>query len=94
MAGRMFPPSSSCSCGPSPRCPTLSGSAPFDPSGAVDPDDTHPVPQQSRIAVVTAVSGIGAAAAHAGFESDVLVVPTDVTFLADVEKLRETVYEA
>ncbi|KAJ7366340.1 hypothetical protein DFH08DRAFT_1071866 [Mycena albidolilacea] len=114
------------------RLLALSGSASFDPSGAVDPDDiAHPVLQQNRVAVVTAVSGIGAAAARAfarlgmkialaslpaslpaltalaaelakspmtssstAPKSDVFVVPTDVTVLADVEKLRETVYEA
>ncbi|KAJ7863505.1 hypothetical protein B0H14DRAFT_2738292 [Mycena olivaceomarginata] len=132
MADRMLPLSSSRSRGPSPKRPALSGSASFKPSGAVDPDDTHPVLQQGRVAVVTgAASGIGAAAARAfarlgmkialadlpaslpaltalsselsqiskqagfdGAEGDVLVVPTDVTVLSDVQKLRETVYEA
>jgi hypothetical protein len=42
----------------------LSGSASFDPSGALDPADTHPVLHAGRVAVITgAASGIGAAAA-------------------------------
>ncbi|KAF8194264.1 hypothetical protein K438DRAFT_2017388 [Mycena galopus ATCC 62051] len=127
MAG-MLPVRSTRSRGPSPKRPAgLSGSASFDPSGAVDPDDTHPVLQQGRVAVITgAASGIGAAAACAfarlGMKialanlpstlpaltalaaeltpllgddsSNVLVVPTDVTVLSDVERLREKVYDA
>ncbi|KAJ7037699.1 hypothetical protein C8F04DRAFT_394080 [Mycena alexandri] len=111
--------------GPSPKRPALSGSASFEPSGALDPADTHPVLHPGRVAVVTgAASGIGAAAARAFAalhmkialadlpatapaltalaaelvavvgEANVLVVPTDVRVLSDVERLRERVYEA
>ncbi|KAJ6477084.1 hypothetical protein C8R47DRAFT_1220006 [Mycena vitilis] len=103
----------------------LSGSASFDPSGALDPAETHPVLHSGRVAVVTgAASGIGAAAARAFAalnmkialadlpaslpalkvlaaelaatvgEANVLVIPTDVSVLADVQHLRETVYDA
>ncbi|KAJ7258718.1 hypothetical protein B0H12DRAFT_1070106 [Mycena haematopus] len=142
--------------GPSPKRPAaLSGSASFDPSGAIDPADTHPVLQAGRVAVITgAASGIGAAAARAfarlgmkialadlpkklpelealaaelgplfppasavsapaasapnpnestepGKETsghdtthNILIVPTDVSRLADVQHLRERVYDA
>ncbi|KAF7365589.1 hypothetical protein MVEN_00432300 [Mycena venus] len=123
MAGLLSPRSR----GPSPKRSALSGSASFDPSGAIDPADTHPVLQSGRVAVVTgAASGIGAAAApqrafaRLGLrvaladlpstlpaltslgeeltaivgEGNVLVVPTDVSVLSDVERLRERVYEA
>ncbi|KAJ7904836.1 hypothetical protein B0H13DRAFT_744788 [Mycena leptocephala] len=121
----MLPLTSPRSRGPSPKRPALSGSASFDPSGALDPADTHPVLHAGRVAVITgAASGIGAAAARAfatlhmkialadlpstlpalsalsaslaelvGPEN-VMVVPTDVSVLAEVERLRERVYEA
>ncbi|KAJ6584467.1 hypothetical protein B0H19DRAFT_387185 [Mycena capillaripes] len=120
----ILPLASARSRGPSPKRPALSGSASFDPSGALDPGDAHPVLDQGRVAVVTgAASGIGAAAARAFAalnmkialadlpstlpaltalaasltplvgEANVLVVPTDVTVLKDVEHLREKVYE-
>ncbi|KAJ6455404.1 hypothetical protein C8R45DRAFT_1036263 [Mycena sanguinolenta] len=128
MAG-MLPVRSTRSRGPSPKRPALSGLASFDPSGAVDPDDQHPVFQAGRVAVITgAASGIGAAAARAfarlgmkialadlpstlpalnslaaeltsflGDRDDgnsILVVPTDVSVPAEVQSLRERVYDA
>ncbi|KAF7357427.1 hypothetical protein MSAN_01338700 [Mycena sanguinolenta] len=129
MAG-MLPVRSTRSRGPSPKRPALSGSASFEPSGAVDPHDQHPVFQAGRVAVITgAASGIGAAAArafarlgmkialadlpstlpalnalateliallgdHDDASNSVLVVPTDVSVLADVQTLSERVHDA
>jgi NAD(P)-dependent dehydrogenase (short-subunit alcohol dehydrogenase family) len=45
-------------------------------------------------ALSSELSQISKQAGFDGAEGDVLVVPTDVTVLSDVQKLRETVYEA
>src|SRR6267154_2216235 len=81
------------------------GPSPFTPSHrrfeAMSPLDSevHPVLHAGRVAVITgAASGIGKAAAEevvaiAG-EANVLVIPTDVSNIDDVVRLRNKVYEA
>ncbi|KAJ7465099.1 hypothetical protein FB451DRAFT_1262621 [Mycena latifolia] len=80
-------PTTARSRGPSPKRPAMSGSASFDPSGALDPTDAdtaHPVLQAGRVAVITgAASGIGAAAARELAARGMKIALADVPARAD-----------